>query len=172
MTDTALYDAERLALIDRGRSVCREARLVERALQRLDPQLHLVFVGEVPDDRLLPGLISNHWHVLVKARKNVPDTMDYYWPLAGPNGEIVHPTMKLVDDMKAADLWRPGALRELRERHERQARAAEKAAELASEQRRDIIAVDWRAAKRVAGDGGIHRRVWGRGKPPKGLVGA
>jgi hypothetical protein len=76
----------------------------------------------------------------------------------GPDKEYVEPSLGIIEDMKAADLWREGALQELRERQLRQSEQAKKDAELAREQNIDVAAMDIRAGSRVFGSGGLKKR--------------
>jgi Xaa-Pro aminopeptidase len=63
-----------------------------------------------------------------------------------------------VERFKQRDLWRKGALEEIRKAEEADERAAIRAELLAAEQREDEVALAFRAAKRVNGDRGEHRR--------------
>jgi response regulator RpfG family c-di-GMP phosphodiesterase len=76
----------------------------------------------------------------------------------GPDKEYVEPSMKIIEDMKEADLWREGALQELRERQVREAEKGKKEAELKREQNIDVAAMDIRAGRRVFGDGGLKKK--------------
>lgn len=164
--DAALYDAERLRLIDRGQSAIGVAKRLTRELKTMDPYIEgVVFISErvadLPPEDSAPGVVPGRWHVAVRARD--PREPMMFWPLCGPEGEYRDPDNKLIDDMKGADLWRSGALEELRKRHERQHAEAERAKQTAREARIEQGAHIFRAAKRVAGEGGMTARRWGRG---------
>lgn len=167
--DAALYDAERLRLIDRGASAIGIAKKLTAELKAMDPSIEgVVFISDRvadldPEDSA-PGVVPGRWHVAVNARD--PREPMMFWPLCGPEGEYADPNMKLVEDMKAADLWRPGALTELRQRHEREHQEAENAKQTEREARIEHGAHIFRAAKRVAGEGGMRKKLWA-----KGLVG-
>jgi hypothetical protein len=60
--------------------------------------------------------------------------------------------MKVVEDMKKADLWREGALERLFDERERQVKANQAKADLKRSQIQDEMALAYRAAKRVPGD--------------------
>lgn len=151
-------DVERSQAIDEGASQIAEAKRVTAALKETDPYLELVFIAERAP--AFPGIEPGRWHV----RRSQEGFQDNYWPITGPDGEYVAPSMKVVEAMKAADLWRQGALQDLRDRMDRAQRDREKASELEAEQRKDEIRATWRAAKRVAGDGGLSRQKWGKGR--------
>lgn len=149
-------DAEREELVERtlGEHVA-EGRALERELRKLDPYLRVVYIGERAPD--LPGLFPGRWHV---QRKN-PDTIDSYFPIAGPNGEYLEPSFRVIDEMKRADLWKDGAMEKLSKRRAEDVERRRKAKELASEQRKDQAAESFRAAKRVAGEN-LHKRNWAK----------
>lgn len=161
------YDQEREQVVERQvHAGIYWAQQITRELKKLDPYLDLVFIGDRAPE--YPGLVPGRWHV----RRRNPDTLDHYLPLTGQNGEFVQPGMWLVEEMKKRDLWNEGSIREMMRR---QVRASEdrkkKDKALLREQRRDEAAVSVRAAKRVAGEGGMTKRAWGRGRV-KGVVGS
>jgi hypothetical protein len=160
--DQTEFDAERLRVLDAGRSQAHIAQKLTRELKQLDPFLEVVFVGDprVPDWEMPPGMHRNRWHV----RRTPPEALDTYWPIMGPDGEFMDLDHSLIDRMKAADLWRPGALQEMRDRQEKEARRREAERALSSEQRIDEGAAIYSAAKRMAGDGGLYKRRWGAGR--------
>ena len=126
---------------------------INRELRELDPYLELVWVGARATSDI-PGVVPGRWHV----RRTPPGLLDTYWPIMGPDKEYAEPTMKLIEDMKAADLWRKGALDELRNRQIKAAKKKARKAELAREQNKDQAAEDIRAARRVFGEGGMKKR--------------
>jgi hypothetical protein len=165
-------DAEREALIDRAASSAPVAIALTKVLRReLDPYLEVVFVGEgverLPAESRPPGMVPARWHV----RRSHPDYMDMYRPIMGPQGEYEDLNeSKLVNDMKAADLWRAGALEDMQKRETADIKAQQRSDALLKEQRVDMGIAAYKAAKRVAGDGGMSRRTWGKGRV-KGVVG-
>lgn len=126
---------------------------INRELRELDPYLELVWIGPRASLKI-PGIVPGRWHV----RRSPPGLLDSYWPVMGPNKEYAEPTMKLIEDMKSADLWRKGALQELRNRQIKAAEKKTKALALDREQAKDQMAEDFRAAGRVFGEGGMKKR--------------
>lgn len=134
------------------------ARL-ERELKKLDPYLEVAFVGERAP--LYPGIIPGRWHVI---RRN-PGELDTFLPIAGPDGEYLEPNVEaIVGEMRARDLWRKGAVEERMKAVRDEWDRREKDQELWEEQNRDEAAHTFAAAKRVAGDGGMTKRKWGKGR--------
>jgi hypothetical protein len=132
---------------------------VNAELKKVDPYLEIVYVGPRARRNAVPGLEPGYWHV----RRSAPGVVDSYWPIMGPEREYIDPSPQIVEDMKKADLWRPGALQELRDRQEKEAAKKRKAAELAREQNIDTAAESIRAARRVFGRGGMKKRTQFKG---------
>ena len=140
--------------VDQGPPQAPFVKEINRELQALDPYLELVWIGPNAARGVIPGVEPGRWHI----RRTPPGIIHSYWPVMGPEGEYVDPSMKLIEDMKAADLWREGALQELRDRQVREAEERKRKAELAREQNRDTAAMDLRAGGRVFGKGGLTKR--------------
>jgi len=140
----------------------KQKKALERELRDVDPFLEVIYVeGDVvnlpPSERGV-GVVPGRWHVV---RRN-PKGPDAYFPIMGPNGEYRDPESAVAEGMKRADLWRNGALLELRQRQERDGKAKAAAEELAKEQRVDEVRHNYEAMKRVRGDGGIEKSFEGR----------
>lgn len=138
---------------------------LERELKKLDPYLEVGFIGDRAP--AYPGIIPGRWHVI---RRN-PEGLDLFLPIAGPDGEYLEPNVEaILAEMRARDLHRPGAvekrMKAVRDEWDRKKREQD----LWEEQNRDEAAHVYRTAKRVAGDGGMTRRLWAKGKP-KGIAG-
>ncbi len=127
-----------------------QGRALEKELKDLDPRLRVRFVGRIPEGHFSPGMIENRWHVLREGE--FENSIDHYLPIVGPNLEYRPPEMKVVEDMKKADLWREGALDRLFDERERQVKVNQAKADLKREQIKDEMALAYRAAKRVPGD--------------------
>lgn len=145
-----------------------QASRLQAELQKLDSLLEVDFVDPAaaslpPSERGL-GVIPGRWHVI---RRN-PKGVDAWFPICGPAKEYRDPELAVVDEMKKADLWRPGALAELRKNQEQQLAAKDRKTALEDEQRRDEARLAFRSAKRMNGDGGLYRRFDKKGRPPKG----
>lgn len=147
-------NAIREEAVDQGPPRAPFVKQINRELQSLDPYLELVWIGPNAKRGLIPGVEPGRWHI----RRTPPGIIHSYWPIMGPEGEYVDPSLQIIEDMKAADLWREGALQELRDRQIREAEKKKKAAELEQEQNRDTAAESIRAGRRVFGDGGLTKR--------------
>lgn len=130
---------------------------LERELRQLDDRIRVVKIaeraGELHPRSRAPGVIPGRWHVKLLTRPR-----NAYFALCGPDWAYAEPDLYWVEKFKAADLWRDGALEEIRKGEDDDERARARAVLLEGEQRRDNIAEDWRALKRVPGDGGLDRR--------------
>ena len=158
---------ERLRAIDAHTEKMETGELggeaLERELHQLDDRIRVVKIAERAGDfhprARTPGVIPGRWHVkLLSYPRNA------YFALCGPDWTYAEPDLYWVEKFKQADLWRDGALEEIRRGEEADERARNRAVLLESEQRRDHIAEDWRALKRVAGDGGLDRRTDRKGE--------
>lgn len=130
---------------------------LERELRLLDDRIRVVKIaeraGELHPRHRSPGVVPGRWHV-----KLLTHPRNAYFALCGPDWTYAEPGLYWVEKFKEADLWRDGALEEIRAAEDAEERARHRAALLESEQHRDNIAADWRALKRVAGDRGVDRR--------------
>jgi hypothetical protein len=143
------HNYEREEMVDRQ---MRSALALYGALQALDPRLDLVFVTDRADPEY--GVKPGRWHVV---RKNDPPAPDSYIAIETPEGGYREPDSGVLEELRRRDLWRgmpdmdnaPSMYRE--------------SDPLRKEQERDDDHVaDVRAALRVAGDGGMTKRTWGR----------
>lgn len=146
-------------------SQVHNAAHVAKGLRDLDPRLKLTFFGENAEARY--NIVPGRWHVFLDNEWGKPDM---YYPIQTDDGGYREPDWGVVEAMKMADSWSSDYELPTDDIQEHQA-GVEKQKALASDQRKDQIASDYEAAKRVAGDGGLTRRKWGRGGV-KGLVGS
>lgn len=141
-----------------------QAKALEHELRTIDDRLRVVFIspraGELHPRERGPGLIPGRWHI-----KLLTQPQNAYFPICGPNWEFREPELAVVEEMKARDLWRRGALEEIRKGEEAEERARIRQASLEKEQREDEVALAYRAAKRVPGDRGEHHRHDRKGDP-------
>lgn len=145
-------NAERDAAVDpAGNPYVKQ---INRELKQVDRHLEVVWVGERVPVGMLPGVVPGRWHV----RRTPPGQIDSYWPILAEDGGFRDLDMGLIENMKKADLWRDGALEELRQRRYKRMAAKAKAAALEREQAKDLLGMDLRAAGRVFGDGGMKKR--------------
>lgn len=159
-----LVPARLRAEIENEEAVDRQvgaARWLDKELKARDPYLGLVFVKpDIPEWELPMGAVAGRWHV---ERKN-PGFVSTYVPIQGPKGEFREPTADIFDMLDRIDLRKDEVFREVLRRGERKREEQRKATELQDEQRRDELVSDFKAAKRVAGEGGLTKRKWDRGK--------
>lgn len=131
---------------------------LERELRQIDDRLRVVRIsdraGELPPRSRAPGVIPGRWHV-----KLLTEPRNAYYALCGEDWTYAEPGLYWVERFKARDLWRRGALEEIRKGEEEDERARIRQELLEKEQREDEVALAYRAAKRVNGDGGEHRRT-------------
>jgi hypothetical protein len=135
------------------------ARGYSKFLKELDEHLSLVFVKENVND---PALVAGRWHI----RRRNAGTLDSYMAITTPDGGYREPNTADLDRLRERDAWKTGGAGAILERRHAKDKVAEKARELWHEQARDEVAVNYRAARRVAGDRGLERRMWGRGRKP------
>jgi hypothetical protein len=132
-------------------------------LKRIDPHLTIVWIGEnseVGDLDLVPG----RWHI----KKKVPGGDDEYFPLVGEQGEYREPGGWMLDMLNANDMWNPRAHRDRKEAKRKLREAKVRARALEKEQRQDEMLLAARAAKRMRGDSGLHKRTDKR--PVRGII--
>lgn len=141
--------------------VAETIQFLDKALKGKDPALGLVRVKEdIPEWDLPMGAVPGYWHI----RNAAPGFIPVYMPIKGPKGEFRLPASDVLEMADRMDLRKPEVFREVIERGRRQKEEKEKAKALEDEQRRDEMAADFKAARRVIGEG---RYSDGRLKPSK-----
>ena len=157
---------EREEAVDRH---IRAAVALATALRRLDPDLELWKAS----DRLpgpIHGAKPGFWHVV---RRNSPPTPDTYLAittlgLGRMEGDFREPDSGVIEELQRGDMWgRHYSLPTDDYDAEQDRLQAER--DKKSEQRKDQILEDSRAIFRLPGDGGLEKRLWGRGG--KGVIG-
>lgn len=138
--------------------VAHGRRLTEE-LRRLDHRLDCVYVGERAPE--VHGIRPGRWHI---RRRNDPPTPHSYLPIETPDGHYKEPSFQIIEELKRNDLWSKEGMARLTEGQQRKREAQERADKLTSEQIADNAAETFRAAKRVSGEGGFTKRLWGKGK--------
>jgi hypothetical protein len=129
------------------------------ALQAMDRRLDLVFIPDRADPEF--GVKPGRWHVV---RKNDPPAPDSYMAIETPDGKYMEPHSGILRDLADRDLWKHGT-------PENDRRPAAFTEPSKDDGFVDELAHDLRAGLRLPGDGGLEKKLWGRGKP-KGLVGS
>lgn len=153
------------ANMQRERAVDRKlaaAASVAKALVSLDPRLELWRAKErLPDPPR--GVIPGYWHVV---RRNDPPAPDTYMAITTDGIGAVTGGFRDVDHSVVEELRRS----DMQGRHyslpsddyDAVEAAVKKERALRREQEGDEVASNFAAAKRVAGDGGLEKRLWGR----------
>lgn len=142
---------------------------LERELRLIDDRLRVVRIspraGDLHPRERASGVVPGRWHVkLLTYPRNV------YFSITGPNWEYREPDLAFVEELKSRDLWRRGALEEIRRGEEEDERARIRQEILEGEQREDEVALAFSAAKRVRGEGGLFRRTDRKGIRPDRLA--
>jgi hypothetical protein len=101
------------------------------------------------------GAKPNRWHVY---RDNGPPVGPSYIPIETPDGGYREPDSGIIEELKQRDMWR----RRVGEYTTKMAPAAFRDG-LRDEQADYEMAEDVKAGLRVAGEGGLTGRKWGRG---------
>lgn len=128
-------------------------RALERELKNtFGPEMEVVFVKDHPE---LPESCEPwRWHV---RRNNPPPALPTYLPILAQGGGYRDPDAGVIVELHEMDLRRPGVKEKLMERSRTDSphKAAER--ELRKEQRRDVLKSDFKAARRVRGEGGLRK---------------
>lgn len=157
-------NAERERAVDEQLNLVREWT---RILKGVDPSLSLVWVGE---NSHASGVIPGRWAV---RKINPPPAAHSYLTVAGPNGEYREPAEDILRELDDMDLWKRDGINRHKQIQQRIEDAKVRARKLEQEGRIDNASAAVRAARRVSGERGMSRRMWGRDKPKgtKGIVG-
>ena len=144
------HNYEREEMVDRQLTA---AISIHRALTALDPRLDLVYVSDRADPEY--GVKPGRWHVV---RKNDPPTPDLYIPIETEDGGYRQPDFGVVHEMQRRDTWTHGTP-ELKNTTPTWKKEKKK-----DEQAVDELVSDVRAAWRLPGEGGMTKRLWGKGR--------
>lgn len=139
----------------------RGAREMTRLLrEHFGPDVEAVRVGPRADPGQFSGkVMPGYWHVRV--HRPLPG-IPHYIPVTTPEGGYREPSARVVGELFEMDLRRPEVMRRFLERARTDSPNKEAERELRSEQRRDILKSDFRAAKRVRGEGGLKKSFEGK----------
>lgn len=164
------WNSQRDRLIADWSRTDKQKKRLEKELKKIDSYLEVHYidseVAKLPPAQRAVGVVPARWHIV---RRN-PKGIDAWFPIMGPNGEYAEPSLQVAEDMKKADLWRSGAMLEMRQRQEREAKEKANKEVREREQRSDEVVHAYRAAKRVRGDGGMTRRTDLKRDKPKKLI--
>jgi hypothetical protein len=133
-------------------------RALERELKStFGPEMEVVFVKDHPD---LPESCEPwRWHV---RRNNAPPAVATYLPIMSEGGGYRDPDAGVIAELAEIDLRRPGVREKLMERTRTDSPHKRAEKDLRKEQRRDVMAMDYRAARRVRGEGGLKKSFAGK----------
>lgn len=132
------------------------AKALIRDLQSaFGPEMDCVFVrADIDPSRLPENAVPGRWHV---RRNNPPPELATYIPILAPGGGYREPDATVVAELAKVDLRRPGVREDLMNRARTDQPHKQRERDLKREQRRDVLKEDFRAAKRVRGDGGLKK---------------
>lgn len=149
---------ERAEWVDRSVTA---GRALERELKStFGPEMEVVLVKPTIDPENTPeNVVPGRWHV---RRNNSPPALATYIPILAPGGGYRDPDAGVIAELAEVDLRRPGVKEKLIAygRTDRPHKQTERA--LKKEQRIDTAKSDFKAAKRVRGDGGLTRSFAGK----------
>ena len=157
----AQYEME--AMVDREVGM---ARALDRALKEKDHRLSVVLAKEKAPAHY--GIKPGYWHVV---RDNEPPAAPTYWPIQDRSGAPAEPGYWVLEELDRRDTWNRDILPKFRKTTVQgidtvvpaDEDPAVKERERKREQMKDEIKSDLEAGRRVAGEGGLHKRKWGRG---------
>lgn len=107
------------------------------------------------------SVIPGYWHIRVR---RPPPAIPHFIPITTPDGGYREPSPRVIGELAEIDLRRPEVKQRILEhnRTDSPQKAGERA--LKAEQRRDTMAEDYRAARRVRGEGGLKKSFQGKRK--------
>lgn len=132
-------------------------RALENELKAVfGPEMEVVFVRhDIQPDRLPESAVAGRWHV---RRNNPLPALPSYIPITTPDGGYRDPDSGVAAELADIDLTRPGVMQKFIDRTRSDSPHKQKERDLKTEQRQDELKFNYRAAKRVAGDGGLTKR--------------
>lgn len=144
---------ERAEWVDRSVGA---GRALERELKAtFGPEMEVVLVKPTIDpDEAPANVVPGRWHV---RRNNPPPAVPTYMPILAPGGGYRDPDAGVIAELAEIDLRRPGVKEKLMQRTRTDSPHKQGERNLKKEQRRDVMKEDFRAAKRVRGEGGLKK---------------
>lgn len=124
-------------------------------------EMEVVFVKPNPAPDIPASCVPGRWHV---RRNNPLPAVPSYIPITTPDGGYRDPDFGVAEELHRIDLRRPEVKARVlaQTRTDSPQKAAERA--LRTEQRRDVLKSDFKAAKRVRGEGGLKKSFEGKRK--------
>lgn len=131
-----------------------KARAFAEALKAVHPDMELVLVRhDIAESELPQGAVRGRWHV----RKHNPAPLaPSYIPILGPNGSYREPDSGVLRELNEGDLRKRKVMEDVLERTRTDRGRGD--GDLRTEQRQDGMKEDFRAARRVTGEGGLKKR--------------
>lgn len=165
-----LVPPEIRAQLDQEEFVGRQAyqgKALSQALRSFDPDLSVVWIkSDIPQTELPGGAIPGRWHVQqTLRRKGLPPQ---YYPIVHPDGSYREPDFGVLREFQERDTHRLSVDEIVAKTNAPTQKQKDKP--LRDEQARDETLANYKTAKRVAGDGGLDKRKWGKGAM-KGVAG-
>jgi hypothetical protein len=136
-------------------------RALEKELKSVfGREMEVVLVRhDIHPDALPDGAAPGRWHV---RRNNPLPELPTYMPILAPGGGYRDPDAQVIAELAERDLRRPGVLRKITDRTRTDQPHLKGERALKKEQRHDVLKSDFKAAKRVRGEGGLKKSFAGR----------
>lgn len=150
----ARYEAR--DFVDKVRSSAPAARALREELRSaFGPEMDVVFVRpDIAASELPDGAVRGRWHV---RRDNPVPESPTYMAILGENGAFREPDALVIAELAKRDLRRSGVLQGFLDRSRTDRPDLQRERDLRREQRRDVMAADYKAARRVRGEGGLKK---------------
>lgn len=144
---------ERAEWVDKAATA---GRALEKELKSIfGREMEVVLVRhDISQEALPDGAVRGCWHV---RRNNPAPELPTYMPILDSDGGYREPDAQVIAELAARDLRRPGVMKEMIDRTRTDQPHLEGQRNLRKEQRHDVLKSDFKAAKRVRGEGGLRR---------------
>jgi len=144
---------ERAEWVDKSATA---GRALEKELQSIfGREMEVVLVRHDISPQTLPdGAVAGAWHV---RRNNPAPELPTYMPILDSDGGYREPDSQVIAELAARDLRRKGVMQKVLDRTRTDQPHLQGQKDLRKEQRHDQLKEDFRAAKRVRGEGGLKR---------------
>jgi hypothetical protein len=118
-------------------------------------EMEVVLVRHDISPEALPvNAVAGRWHV---RRNNPAPELPTYIPILAEDGGYRDPDAGVIAELAERDLRRPGVLKKMLDRGRTDAPHKKAERDLNTEQRRDELDFNFKAAKRVRGEGGLRK---------------
>jgi hypothetical protein len=131
-----------------------KARGFAEALKAVHPDMELVFVRhDIAESQLPQNAVRGRWHV---RKQNAAPLAPSYIPILGPDGSYREPDSGVLRELAEGDLRKRKVMEGVLEQTRTDRGNVD--GQLKTEQRQDGMKEDYRAARRVTGEGGLKKR--------------